>query len=187
VTAPWPPTPAAFLMPVIPGHEEPLAAALAALAALSAGDSPFALLESTHLLRYVVVGEPPAVAGARPVPPLRGRYLLCTAVSNSPVDDFVEELRARCGSEVDSVWTHCVAYPGSRQAPAFRRYLQHNRITTPQRFAAYDATVPQVRDALSLGVRHRALALRTQLVDDPQTLLQAFRGEFGVPGSGVTS
>jgi hypothetical protein len=181
VTAPWPPTPAVFLMPVTPGHEEALGAALAAL---SAGDSPFAVLESTHLLRYVVVGEPPAAPGAPPVPPLRGRYLLCSAVSNSPVTHFVEELRCSCGVAVDSVWTHCVAYPGSRQPAAFHRYLQHNRVATPQTFAAYDATVPQVDQALALAEQHRGLAMRNQLVDDPEELLRSFLDEFAPPDTG---
>jgi hypothetical protein len=175
VSAAWPPTPAAFLTPVTPGHEDEVTAALAAL---PERPSPFQALESTHLVRWVVVGEPASTGESPPNRPLRGRYLLFTAVSNSPVPSFIEELRERCGAAVDTVWTHCVAYPGSREPQPFHDYLERNRIATPQTFGAYDATVPEIAAALTLIDRHRKLAVRTQLVDDPKALLAAFLDEF---------
>ena len=175
MSAAWPPTPASFLTPIEPGHEDGVTAALDAL---PDRPSPFKVLESTHLVRWVVVGEPPGVAGSPPTRPLRGRYLLFTAVSNSPIASFVEELRVRCGPTVDGIWRHCVAYPGSGHAEAFHDYLERNRIGTPQTFAAYDATVPEIRAALTLTDRHRRLAMRTQLCEDPRALLAAFLDEF---------
>ncbi len=94
--------------------------------------------------------------------PLRMRYLLLTADANSPVEDFLEELRTSSGPAVDAVWDHCVRYPGHGDPKRFHRYMGRNLVEPEQTFSAYDATVPEVRAALALRRQHLAFAIDTQ-------------------------
>ena len=174
MTAHWPATPHTVLTAVLPGEEEELAADLRSL---DRDPSPFADLSSTHFVRWVVVGQVRS-RRRRPRRPLSTRYLLFTALSNSPVDAFLEELGQRLGPELDTVWRHCVGYPGHRDSRAFVAYLRHNTLRVDQVFTAYDADVAEVRRAVRLRRAHAALARRTQLMDD-RDLQRAFLDVFG--------
>jgi hypothetical protein len=106
------------------------------------------------------------------------RYLLFTSTFNGTVPAYLEELRTGLGAEADDVWGHCVNYPGHHRAAPFRRYLLHNSLPVHLWFAAYQATVPEVRTALDLRERHIAFARRVQGKDD-KALLAAYVEEFG--------
>lgn len=172
-------TPLTVLTPVHPGDEPELAAYLARL---PQGDqSPFRRLSSTHFARWVVVGPLSTDYPGAPFPdrPLRMRYLLFTTTFNSPVPDFLAELRTRLGAEADAVWGHCVNYPGHHDAREFDRYLIRNSLPVHQWFAAYDATVTEVRNGLDLRDEHLAFARKVQQSGD-EKLQQAFIDHFGV-------
>jgi hypothetical protein len=163
------------LTPVLPGEE---AALRAQLTAMSEGEDLFGRLSSTHFARWVVLDRLGAdIPGRRRARPLRMHYLLFTCTANSAIDDQMEELRLRLGPEVDAVWEHCVGYPGHQRRVAFHRYLRHNSLPALQQFAAYDASVPEVRAALDLRDRHIAFARMSQGLDDV-ALQQAFRRHF---------
>ncbi len=174
----WPATPLTVLTPVVPGREGTLREALARLP--EAADSPFGRVAETHFARWVVIaGAPWRYRGLpRRTRPLRMQYLLFTSTANRPAEEYVEDLRTGLGSDADAVWGHCVGYPGHDRPAEFRRYLLHNRLPVHRWFAAYDATVQEVHDALALRRRHADLAGRTQ-GDDDLGLREAFLEEFG--------
>ena len=178
MTVTWPATPITVLTPVVPGQEHALRRSLAALA--EPGASPFDRVAETHFARWVVVsGAPWRYRGLpRRTRPLRMQYLLFTSTANRPPEEHVEDLRTGLRGDADAVWGHCVGYPGYQQPAGFRRYLLHNRLPTHRWFAAYDATVEEVGDALDLRHRHTRFAVRMQEVDD-LGLQQAFLTEFG--------
>ena len=173
----WPTTPLTVLTPVVPGEEDALTADLQTL---DRDPSPFASLASTHFVRWVVVAQVGSRL-ARARRPLSMRYLLFTALSNSPVEDFVEELGQRLGPELDTVWRHCVGYPGHQDGRAFATYLLHNALRIEQRFTAYDADVTEIKRAVGLRRAHAQLARRTQRMPD-QDLQRAFLDAFGDDG-----
>jgi hypothetical protein len=182
VTSTWPATPLTVLTPVVPGEEHALEDSLARLS--RDGDSPFSRVAETHFARWVVLaGAPWRVPGVpRRSRPLRMRYLLFTSTANRPAEEHVEDLRTGLGDDADAVWGHCVGYPGHERAADFHRYLLHNRLPAHRWFAAYDATVREVRDALVLRRRHAELAMRMQRADD-LVLQKAFLAEFGSDGT----
>jgi hypothetical protein len=144
---------------------------------LPAGEhSPFRRLSGVHFARWVVID--PAVGGIGPgIVGQSLRCLLFTATIDGTVDDFVDALRTRIGDGVDEVWGHCAGYPGRRHRKEFRRWLAHNRLHAHRTFAAYDATVDDVRRALLLWERHIAFAQLVQQL--PQEDWQdAFREHF---------
>jgi hypothetical protein len=110
------------------------------------------------------------------------QYLLFISTANRPPEEHVEDLRTGLREYADMVWGHCIGYPGHGRAAEFHRYLLHNRLPDHRWWAAYDATVPEVRDALALRRRHAELAMRIQTRDDLE-LHEAFLAEFGNDGT----
>jgi hypothetical protein len=182
VNATCPATPFTVLTPVVPGEEQALRDALGQLS--RAGASPFSRVAETHVARWVLVsGAPWRYRGLpRRTRPLRMQYLLFTSTANRPPEQHVEDLRTGLRSDADAAWGHCVGYPGYQQPAGFRRYLLHNRLPVHRWFAAYDATVREVGDALDLRRRHTEFAVRTQDVDDLR-LQAAFLAEFAEDGT----
>jgi hypothetical protein len=153
------PTPLTVLTPVRPGEEQHLADRLAGMP--TGSDSPFHRLSGTHFARWVPVGHGGRRRGLVPVDLPVSLYLLFTATFDGPVDDFIDELRVRIGDVADAVWEHCVGYPGHLERDRFRRYLNHNTLPIHRDFAAYYATVAEVRRALRLRERHIGFATRS--------------------------
>ncbi len=182
MTSNWPATPLTVLTPVVPGEELALQDSLARLS--QDGDSPFSRVAETHFARCVVIaGAPWRYRGLpRRTRPLRMRYLLFTSTANRPNEQHVEDLRTGLGRDADAVWGHCVGYPGHDRPAEFRRYLLHNRLPVHRWFAAYDATVQEVGDALDLRRRHAQFAMQAQEVDDLD-LQKAFLTTFGNDGT----
>ena len=182
MTATCPATPLTVLTPVVPGEEQALRNALGRLS--RAGVSPFSRVAETHAARWVVVaGAPWRYRGLpRRTRPLRMQYLLFTSTANRAPEQHVEDLRTGLRSDADAVWGHCVGYPGYQQPAGFRRYLLHNRLPVHRWFAAYDASVREVGNALEVRRRHAGFAARTQQLDDLD-LQAAFLAEFGHDGT----
>ncbi len=178
----WPATPLTVLTPVVPGQEDALREALARLP--QAADSPFSRVAETHFARWVLIAGAPW--RYRDVPrrtrPLRMQYLLFTSTANRRPEEHVEDLRTGLRGDADAVWGHCVGYPGHDRPAEFRRYLLHNRLPVHRWFAAYEATVREVGDALDLRRRHARFAMQAQEVDDLD-LQKAFLTEFGNDGT----
>jgi len=103
-----------------------------------------------------------------------------TAEFNSPVDEFVEELRVRLAVEVDQIWGRCIGSPGREPDVAFHSYFRTNTVPVLQRFAAYDATVEEVLNAVDIRLQHIELAVQSQTMS-PDQLLDEFRRRFPRP------
>jgi hypothetical protein len=164
-----------LLTPIVAGKESALETHLAAMPA----DGLFARLEIVHFARWVIIGQlrsdfPGAPRRKRP---LRMKYLLFSSGFNGSDTDFFEELRLTVGPAVDEVWKHCVNYPGSARRVEFHQYLRHNSLPIRQRFIGYDATVSQVRAALSLRREHIEFAQAAQSLPDDE-LQQEFLRRF---------
>jgi hypothetical protein len=155
------------LTPIVPGDEGALAKDLAELP-----QDLFAPVADVHIARWIELGRFDAEP-ARNVRPSRMEYLLFTAAFNGPVVSFLEQVRLEIGSGVDTIWRHCVNYPGHQKADGFRRYLMHNALPIPQRFVGYNATVPDVRAAITLREQHIAFATAAEARSDVE-LQEAF-------------
>jgi hypothetical protein len=165
------------LTAIAPGRSEALREALESMP--SAGESPFAKLDQTHFARFVIIpqlvdlGPPPATRDT-----LKNEYLLFTAEFDGSLDRFLDALCGAMAAEADTIWGHCVGYPGTSDRIAFSRYMRHNQIDTTFPFAAYpQATVADVREALELRRRLTEFAIRAQAMD-PASLEAAYREEF---------
>ena len=163
------------LTPITPGAEGRLALHLEE----AKGSIRFGDLSSTHFARWVIIGQVSfdGAAKRRVKSPLRMQYLLFSAACNNSPRQFFEELRLILGPDVDAVWRHCVNYPGHARRAEFHEYLRHNTLPTVQRFAAHDATVAEIRAALTLRQQHIELAGTTQQLP-PELLRDEFCKQF---------
>ena len=182
MTNTWPATPFTVLTPVVPGRVHALGEALAELS--RDGDDPFRRVAETHFARFVVIAGAPWRYRDLPrrTRPLRMQYLLFTSTANRRPEDHVDDLRTGLARHADAVWGHCIGYPGRDRPAAFASYLLRNQLPVHRWFAAYDATVEEIREALDLRRRHAQLAKQVQKLDD-LGLQEAFRAEFAKSGS----
>lgn len=144
------------LTPIIDGHETELAAYLNGL---PGGDqSPLAGVPATHFARWVVIDDVVYEGpdeGEREH--LRHPRLLFTSNFDGQLDPYLEALRTGLGAAADTIWGHCMDYPGRSDPSAFIAYMRHHQIDSSLFFAAYgDRTVEDVK---------RSLAVRTKLID----------------------
>jgi hypothetical protein len=144
------------LTPIIDGHETELAHYLNGLQ--SSNQSPLAGVHGTHFARWVIIGDVTYEGpdqGEREH--LEHPRLLFTSNFDGPLDPYLEALRTGLGDSANTIWGHCVGYPGTRDAGSFADYVRHHQIDSSLFFAAYgDRTVEDVR---------RSLALRTRLIE----------------------
>ena len=165
------------LTPIIDGQETSLARYLNTLAPGDA--SPLARVRGTHFARWVVIddviyegseqGEHEHLKHAR---------LLFTSNFDGDPDPYLEALRTGLGDDVDTIWGHCIGYPGSSDPAAFAEYLRHHQINSSLFFAAYgDRTVQQVKRSLSVRTQLIEFALRVQGLGATE-LKAAFMEEF---------
>lgn len=170
-----------ILTPVIPGHTAALRTRLGEIGSAEI----FARLDAVHFARWVIIADAvPARAGLpRATDGLRMDYLLFSAGFNGRPADVLDRLRLEAGPAIDTVWCHCVNYPGSGRRRAYHRYLRHNSLPIQQRFLGYEATVAQVRRALDLRERHIKVACETQGLSNDE-LLEAFTKTFGATRAG---
>ena len=165
------------LTAIAPGRSESLRGHLESLP--SAAESPFAKLDQTHFARFVIIpqlvdlGPPPATRDT-----LKNEYLLFSADFDGSLERFLDGVCIAMAAEADTIWGHCVGYPGTSDRAAFERYMRHNQIDTTFPFAAYPhATVADVREALELRGRLTDFAIRAQSMDSA-SLHEAYRQAF---------
>jgi hypothetical protein len=122
----------------------------AALAALPLGQrSPFARVAGTHTARWFVVDD----LVSEPYPGredhLNSKYLVFIADFDGPLEQFVSSLVAAIPGVIDSVWSHCVGYPGSSKPLAVLDYIRDCQVDTTLYFGGYPgATVEAALRAL---------------------------------------
>ncbi|MFP5317749.1 MAG: hypothetical protein ACLGI2_05580 [Acidimicrobiia bacterium] len=164
------------LAPILAGHESALDAHLRGLP-VGTG-SPLARVPRTHFARWVIVPQPAYQGPPMRPDPWKSQYLVFTSCFDGDLPSYLDDLCRLIGSDVDAVWEHCVAYPGSADRAAFARYMRHNQIATEVYFAAYpDATVAQVRESLALRDRLVKFAIAVQGLSDTE-LYERWQEEF---------
>ncbi len=124
------------------------ASLLAAIAALGQGpQSPFARLGTVHFARWVLLRDKPR-AGVTTV--------WFSATFDGTLERFVSGLSRHMPAELDSVFAHCVDWPGARDRDGLERWLRALRVPVSYFLAAYpDAPLPRIERALR---RSRALS-----------------------------
>lgn len=155
------------------------------LAGLNApGGSPFADVPSTHLARWVVLPEAPFESIPAQVDHFQSKYLLFTSNfdGGADADDvalarYLESLRRSIPEALDSVYRHCIGYPGTSDETAFARYFKRCQVKTTFLFGAYqDASVDDVLRALVAQRRVATfIAEHQERRSSPAELQSAFR------------
>jgi hypothetical protein len=165
------------IAPISSGHETQLSRYLDGL---QAGDqSPLAGVAGTHFARWVVIDDviyQGPDQGEREH--LKHARLLFTSNFDGELDRYLEGLRTGLGDSADTIWGHCIGYPGSGDARAFAGYMRRHQIDSSLFFAAYgDRTVEEVKRSLALRLKFVEFALRAQGLPAPE-LKAAFLQEF---------
>lgn len=166
------------LTPIIDGRETALTQYLNGL---EAGDrSPLAAVPGTHFARWVVLDDvihEGAQQGEREH--LEHSRLLFTSNFDGDCDPYLEALRTGLTHSADTIWGHCIGYPGSGDRDAFADYLRRHQIDSSLFFAAYgDRTVAEVKRSLAVRTAFVDFVLRTQGLPAVD-LKHAFMQEFG--------
>jgi len=122
----------------------------AILASLPRGQrSPFALVDGTHTARWFVVDDLVSEAIPGREDHLNSKYLVFIADFDGPLEQYVSSLVAAIPDVIDSVWSHCVGYPGSRKPLAVLDYIRDCQVDTTLYFGGYPgATVEAALRAL---------------------------------------
>jgi len=111
--------------------------------------SPFAQLSSTYLARLVVMDDVVYVGAPACEEHLKSRYLVFETNFDGDLDTYLTRMARETPEFVDSVWKHCVGYPGVSDTAAFIAYMKKCQIKTTFFFAdVNNRTVEQTRKAL---------------------------------------
>lgn len=165
---------------IAPGQAEAVAAELAGWG--DGGQSPLARLRQLHCSRVHVLDELVYQGDPQVPEPLQSSYLVFTASFDGGLDEFLDDVVAEMATEADALWRHCVGYPGTDDARAFRGWVRHNQVDNHYFLGHYpDATVREVRQGLEARTRVAEFAARAQGMDTA-TLHREFLAEFGHRG-----
>jgi len=120
------------------------------LASLATDDrSPFALAPGTHLARLVVMDDVIYVGMPACEEHLKSKYLVLESNFDGELDDYLGGLADHVPEQLDSIWGHCVAYPGAANRQAFIDYMKACQLDTTFYFAAInDKSLPETLRAL---------------------------------------
>lgn len=108
--------------------------------------SCLSLLPQTHMGRFVIVDDLRKDPEQPKDDHLDVPYLVFTACHDGPKDDYVNNLSQL--PHATSIWGACIGGPGALSPAGIKNYILHNEVKTDVFFAAYHATVDQVRDAI---------------------------------------
>jgi hypothetical protein len=113
--------------------------------------SPFAQVSSTHFARLVVMDDVVFVGSPAIEEHLKSRYLVFETNFDGDLDTYLTRMARKIPDFVDSVWKHCVGYPGVSDPAAFAAYMKKCQIETTFFFAdVNDKTVQQNLKALQI-------------------------------------
>ena len=111
--------------------------------------SPFAKLSSTHIARLVVMDDVIFVGAPAREEHLQSKYLVFESNFDGDLDTYLRRMAEDIPTEVDTVWRHCIGYPGIRDVAAFAAYMKKCQLKTTFYFAdVNDKTVQQTLHAL---------------------------------------
>jgi hypothetical protein len=111
--------------------------------------SPFARISSTYLARLVVMDDVVFVGVPAREEHLKSRYLVFETNFDGDLDTYLTRMATEIPDFVDSVWKHCVGYPGVSGIAAFIAYMKKCQIPTTFFFAdVNNHTVQQSLKAL---------------------------------------
>jgi hypothetical protein len=111
--------------------------------------SPFAQISSTYLARLVVMDDVVYVGAPACEEHLKSRYLVFETNFDGDLDTYLTRMATETPEFVESVWKHCVGYPGISDVAAFIAYMKKCQIETTFFFAdVNDRTVQQTLKAL---------------------------------------
>lgn len=139
-------------------------------------NSPFAKVSSTHLARLVVMDDVVFVGTPALEEHLQSRYLVFESNFDGDLDTYLGRMARDAAEEVDSVWRHCVGYPGVRDPEAFAAYMKKCQVDTTFFFAdVNNKTVQQTLRALKVqsSLAHFIAANQGR---PPAEIQAAFRG-----------
>ena len=150
------------LAPILPGHAGDLGEAVRGFG--RGPDSPFAAVPGLHFGRWVIVPqliwEP---VGQEPSERLASQYLLFSTSSTGTLDQHLAALRTHMPDACDTVFGHCVNYPGARAASDFDAWLRRGQLHTSLFHAGYPHASPEeVRAAVALRDELVTYALEAQ-------------------------
>lgn len=150
------------LTPIIDGRESTLARLLDSLE--GGATSPLAGVRTTHFARWVIVGDVVYEGtGQRRVDHLKSGRLLFTSNFDGELEPYLEQLRIGLGDVADTIWAHCVGYPGRADRHAFSAYMRAHQLDCSLFFAAYgERSVEEVRQSLTARRRVIEFAMRSQ-------------------------
>ncbi len=117
----------------------------------------FAKIDSTHLARLVVMDDVVYVGAPACEEHLKSRYLVFETNFDGDLDTYLTRMAREIPEFVDSVWKHCVGYPGVANPADFVAYIKKCHINTTFFFAdVNNRTVQQNLRALRVqaGVAH---------------------------------
>jgi hypothetical protein len=113
--------------------------------------SPFARVSSTHFARLVVLDDVVFVGAPSCEEHLKSRYLIFETNFDGDLDPYLIRMAKEVPNFVDSVWKHCVGYPGLADPAAFAAYMKKCQIETTFFFAdVNNKTVQQNLKALQV-------------------------------------
>lgn len=113
--------------------------------------SPLATLSSTHLARVVVMDDVVFVGAPAREEHLKSSYLIFTSNFDGNLDTYLTRMAKEIPKFVNSVWQHCVGYPGVDDPGAFVTYMKKCQVETTFYFAdVTDKTVQQRLRALQV-------------------------------------
>jgi len=119
--------------------------------------SPFARISSTHLARLVILDDVVFVGAPACEEHLKSRYLVFETNFDGDLDTYLMRMARETPEFVDSVWKHCVGYPGVANPIDFAAYMKKCQIETTFFFAdVNNRTVQQNLKALQVqaGLAH---------------------------------
>ncbi len=173
------PAPHAYLTALSPIEHRPhdpdrrLAGVRAAIAAHTQYESALRECPTVHMLRLQVIETLKPAMGDTNGVHLRSAWLLCVAELDAGVDDFLDALYRTDPDFVHATWGRCTGYPPYRGAVFLRRYIARCRVGGELPYAAFDASVRDVRIAIERKERLGAFAAAAQGLD-PDALQAAF-------------
>jgi hypothetical protein len=140
--------------------------------------SPFAQVSSTHMCRLVVMDDVIYVGTPAREEHLNSRYLVFESNFDGDLEPYLMRMATEIPDVMDSVWGHCVGYPGVRDVNAFVAYMKKCQLNTTFYFA--DVNNHTVQSTL------RALKVQASVADfiakhqgqSPSELQAAFRAFY---------
>lgn len=119
--------------------------------------SPFAKVSSTHISRLVVMDDVIYVGTPAKEDHLSSQYLVFESNFDGELETYLTRMAKEIPEVVESVWGHCVGYPGLLDVNAFVAYMKKCQLTTTFYFA--DVNKHTVQSTL------RALKVQASVAD----------------------